>query len=469
MVTYQELQTAIAQGNLGAFIEEAINKHKSTEDYQIAVDANDYMKQQNTTIMAVRRLLYDAMGKAHTDTMSANYRCPSNFFKINVTQLVQHLLANGVSFNNENTKKRLGGAKFDQALSKLARAALVEKMAFGYLDDDQLRVFKYTEFCPIWDEEDGALKAGIRFWQIADDKPLRADLYTLDGRQNWIKRRGEEIVPMDGYERPKPYIAIKSKAPADTETIIEGINYPTLPIVPLYGNEEHQSELVGKRENIDAYDLIKSGLCNDIDDVQLIYWVLKNAGGMDELDLARWRDAIRKNHVVKTEDDVQVDAHTMDVPFGARDSALDRLERDICRDAMALDTRGLAAGAVTATAIKAASKPLNNRADELEYCIIDFIDGLLALVGIQDIPHFTRAEIVNAYEETQTVMLAADIVDDDTKRHKLPWLTPEEADAIPDKLAKEAMERITSPVAQMAMGNMPIPNETEPTEEEAEA
>lgn len=442
MLTYQDYLTAKEQNGVAAFIERAINEHKASPAYQTAVNAEEYMRQQNTTIMSVRRLLYDAMGKAHVDTFSANYKVPSNFFKINITQLNQHLTANGVSFDEPTTKERLGGTAFDTALSKLSRLALVEGMSFGFLDDDQVRVFAFTEFCPLFDEEDGALKAGIRFWQLAANKPLRADLYDLDGRQSWIKRQGEELKPLDGWEQPKPYISIVAKAEADDEPVVEGINYATFPIVPCYGNYERQSELVGKRENIDAYDLIKSGLCNDIDDVQLIYWVLKNAGGMDELDLAYWRDSIRKNHVVKTDDNVDVDMHTTDVPYGARDSVLDRLERDICRDAMALDTRQLATGNVTATAIEAASKPLNNRADELEYCLIEFIQGLLALVGIQDMPHFNRAEVVNALEVTQTVMMAADLLDEDTMRRKLPWLTPEECDAIPDKLAGDAVSRI---------------------------
>lgn len=446
MLTYQDYLTAKEQNDIAAFMERAISEHKSSAAYRVAVDAEAYMRQQNTTIMAVRRLLYDAMGKAHVDTFSANYKVPSNFFKINITQLNQHLTANGVSFDEPSTKERLGGSSFDTQLSKLSRLALIEGMSFGFLDDDQVRVFAFTEFCPLFDEEDGALKAGIRFWQLAANKPLRADLYDLDGRQSWIKRNGEELRPMDGWEHPKPYISIVAKAEADDEPVVEGINYATFPIVPCYANYERQSELVGKRENIDAYDLIKSGLCNDIDDVQLIYWVLKNAGGMDEIDLAYWRDSIRKNHIVKTEDSVEVDMHTTDVPHDARDSVLDRLERDICRDFMALDTRQLATSNVTATAIEAAAKPLNNRADELEYCLIEFIQGLLALVGIEDMPRFNRSEIVNALEVTQTVMMAADLLDEDTMRRKLPWLTPEECDAIPDKLAADDMGRITSPI-----------------------
>ena len=50
------------------------------------------------------------------------------------------------------------------------------------------------------------------------------------------------------------------KTQADGEEIMDGENYPSFPIVPLWGSELKQSTLVGMREGIDAYDLIRSGL-----------------------------------------------------------------------------------------------------------------------------------------------------------------------------------------------------------------
>ena len=66
-----------------------------------------------------------------------------------------------------------------------------------------------------------------------------------------------------------------------TETIEGGGNYASLPIIPMYANDLHQSEFVGIRESIDCYDFIKSGLANVIEDNSSVYWTLKNAGGMD--------------------------------------------------------------------------------------------------------------------------------------------------------------------------------------------
>lgn len=448
MITYQDFTEAAGKGMLMSFVEGAIYKHRHSDEYLTALDAENYMRRRNTTVCAFQRLIYDVAGRAQVDPVAANFKCASGFFKQNVTQLVQYLLSNGVAFSDEDTKALLGGAKFDRQLTRLARSALVEGVAFAFYDFDHVEVFKLTEFVPVWDEETGALMAGIRYWQISANKPLRADIYTLEGVQSCIRKAGEALHPMDGNETPRPYKLVREKVPIEAEAIYTGINYPALPIVPCYGNDERQSEIVGTKENIDAYDLTKSGLINDISDMPLVYWVLENAGGMDEADLSYWKAAINRNKVAKTDDEVHVTANTIGVPYQAQEVILTRLEKDIYNDAMALNTRELAAGNVTATAIEAASEPLNNRADELEYCIGDCIEGLLALVGVADTPSFNRQKLTNQSEVAQMVLSAADYLDGDTVRKHLPFLTPDEADAVPDKLAAESMDRITSPIPE---------------------
>ena len=66
-------------------------------------------------------------------------------------------------------------------LQKAGRYALIGGVSFGFWDYDNLKVYKLTEFAPLYDEEDGSLKAGIRFWRLAQNKPLRITLYEIDG------------------------------------------------------------------------------------------------------------------------------------------------------------------------------------------------------------------------------------------------------------------------------------------------
>ena len=105
-----------------------------------------------------------------------------------------------------------------------------------------------------------------------------------------------------------------------------------------------------------------------------------------------------------------------DHPFRLREmselvSCADRLRKDMYRDFMALDTEEISGGAVTATQIRAQYEPLNSKADEFEYCVIDFIHGILTVAGIDDEPTFTRSMIVNQAEEITNLVSAGEYLD----------------------------------------------------------
>lgn len=428
------------------FIISAIADHKATPEYKIAQDAEMYMKTLNPTIMEYKKLLYTITGEAVPDNFSANHKCASSFFKRFVTQENQYLLGNGVSFGEEGTKERLGGEDFDLQLQKAGRAALVGGLSFGFANLDHIEVFKYTEFKPLWDEEDGSLKAGIRYWQVDDTKPLRATLYELDGYTEYIKRKDEELTILN---EKRPYRQIIAKSEVDGTEILDGMNYPTFPIIPLWGNPEHQSELVTIRSQIDAYDLIKSGFANDLDDASMIYWTITNAGGMDDVDLAQFLERMKVVKAAVVGDDAsgnaKAEAHTLEVPYQSRESYLTRLEADMYKDAMALDTTQIAAGQVTATQIEAAYEPLNEKCDMFEYCVLEFVKGILDVLGIEDTVTFTRSKMSNKNEEIQAVLSGAEYLSQEYITEKLLTILGDidRVDEIMEQIADESMSRMS--------------------------
>ena len=90
----------------------------------------------------------------------------------------------------------------------------------------------------------------------------------------------------------------------------------------------------------------------------------------------------------------------------------------------------LSAGARTATEIQAAYQPLDEQADDFEYQVIECVQQLLGLLGIEDTPYFTRNRIANQLEQVRTVMEEAPVLDRQTLLEKLPNLTPEEAQTV---------------------------------------
>lgn len=419
MLTYQDFLKVKDSDDRAKmqFVQSVINAHKNSELYKDAYIADQYNRHKNVTITEYQKLLYTVTGKAIPDNISANFKMACRHFHRFITQENQFLLGNGVTWESGDTKNLLGTDKitFDSQLQKAGMYALWGGVSFGFWNLDHLTIFSVLEFAPLYDEETGALRAGVRFWQIDKTKPLRATLYEEDGYTEYIWADGEGRVLID----KRPYKLNVTVSEADGEEILDGENYPSFPIVPLWANGEHQSELVGLREQIDCYDLIKSGFANTVDESSLIYWTIQNAGGMDDIDLAKFIERIKTVHATILDDNATAESHQIEAPYASREALLERLDADLYRDAMALDTRIIVGGAVTATQIEASYEQLNSKVDGFEYCVLDFVNRILTLAGVEDNATFARSMIINKNESIQILLQSAPYLDDEYVTRKI--------------------------------------------------
>lgn len=444
MLTYQDfLAVPDNDRDKMLFVRRVIDQHKATPLYINAVIADEYDRHQNRTIMQYQKLLYDVTGRAVPDNWTANFKMASKFFNRFITQENQYLLGNGVTWQNEATAKKLGD-EFDTQLQKAGRNALCGGVSFGFWNLDHLDVFAVTEYAPLYDEENGAMMAGVRFWQVDPQKPLRATFYEVDGYTDYIWNTRENKDGQILHDK-RPYKLKIRVSEADGLEVYDGENYPSFPIVPLWGNPQKQSELIGLREQIDCYDLIKSGYANNVDEGSLIYWTLNNAGGMDDIDLAQFVQRMKTLHTASLDDNVSAESHTMESPYQSREALLNKLRSDLYEDAMALDTKSIADGAVTATQIRASYEPLNSKTDQYEYQVREFLKDILALAGIDDEPSFSRSVIVNAQEEIQLVLQSAQYLQDDYITTKILTLLGDGdmADKMVNELEADEMGRFT--------------------------
>jgi hypothetical protein len=162
---------------------------------------------------------------------------------------------------------------------------------------------------------------------------------------------------------------------------------------------------------------------------------------MDDVDLSEFIDKMRKLHAAQTDGDQVVQPTTVDVPYEGREALLDRLEKQLYRDSMALNTYDIANGAVTATQIEASYEPLNEKLDAFEAEISDFIARLLAVAGVEDEPTYTRSKLVNRTEEINTVVNSALYLDDQYVTEKIMTLFGDK-DMIEEALANKAQADI---------------------------
>ena len=393
------------------FVLDAIREHKGSELYKTAYDAELYYKHQNPTIMRFQKFVYNQFGQKVPDIWSPNNKIASNWYNYFTTQAVSYLLGNGVTFKTDSNKTKLG-KDFDKKVQDVATHAKNGGVAFGFWNLDHLECFDLTEFVPIYDEDDGGLKAGIRFWQIDDSKPLRATLYEMDGYTDYIKRKNEDVAILN---KKRAYTQIVRKNDIEGETILDGAPPAGFPIVPLW-NVNRQSDIVGNRGTIDAYDLMVSGLINNVSDGEFIYWILKNCSGMNPIDDAQFIEQLkftRVAHANGDDDGASVEAHNVTVEFEATAEALDRLTAQLYADFMALRVQDISARNKTATEITAAYEPINQKTDKFEYQVTEFINGILILAGIEDEPTYTRSQMSNQSETLEMVLQAAEYLDDE--------------------------------------------------------
>ena len=398
------------------FCLQAITEHKSGEQYKTAQDAEAYYRHENPTIMRYQKFVYDQLGRAVPDTWSPNAKIASNWYFYFTVQSVQYLLGNGVTFSEQTTKQKLGKT-FDHQVQKLATYAKNGGAAFGLWNYDHVDAFSVLEFVPLYDEDTGALMAGVRFWQIDTDKPLRVTLYEPDGYTDYIRRDKSEIAIL--HDKRSYMQTVRTSAVGGTE-ITDGGNYEGFPIVPFY-NINRRSDLCGNKNTIDAYDLMASGLINNVSEGDFLYWVIKSYGGMSELDAVKFKQQIHTTHVASIEGDenTSVDAKQLEVPFEATEAALKALENRLYRDFMALNTEDMRAGNITVPQIEAAYEPLNQKTDQFESCVTAFIHGILALAGIDDEPTYTRSQMSNQSEMVKNVIATAEYTDTEYITKKL--------------------------------------------------
>lgn len=483
MKTYQDLQ-AVGENikDRMEFVQTVIREHKTGDLYKWASIGYDYWRKRNTTILNFKKLLYKATGEAIEDIWGANYKMACGHFNRFVTQEVQFLLGNGIKWKNKayrdveyidengeiKTKKemyypsaeKLGTKQYpiDTQVKKGATAAKWGTVSFGFWNKDHIEFFTALEFAPLLDEETGAIRSGVRFWQIDSSKPLRATLYEEDGytdmmfytpSKDFSPSKEWQIIEQGFAKKDKKPYLIKltgdSKDRADSTEIMQGENYPFFPIVPLWANEMRQGLIVGMQEDFDCYDLIKSGFANNVDEASIFYWTLQNAGGMEDVDLAKFIEQMKTLHATDLPEGVTAQANTLEAPYSSREALLEILDKDLYRDAMALDVDNIANGAINETQLKAAYEPLNEKTDDFTYCVLEFLDRIKELAGVDDEATFERSIISNQAENIQVLLQSSGSLPTDYVAEKIIYALGDgdKAGSIIADLHREELNRYT--------------------------
>lgn len=448
MITYQDYENATDKTK---FVQDAINKYRRSKEYKKAVEEQEYMAGRNTAILQTRRIIYDMRGIPCEDFTAANFKIRNRLIHRLVTDRASYSVGNGVSFTKHKEKKKQKDGKtvttdltkeelgdgFDQAVFQWAYWALSNGAAYLYphighdTEEWQYSLFKKTEFLPLPDESNGALRGGIRFWSVEwGKKPINAVLYLETGHTKYTtpkNRYGITDLQQDGEE--EAYVETVQKSEEYGEEVVGQENYSTLPIFALYSGENRDSALDILKPLVDAYDMVLSGFANDLHDCAQIYWLVSGALGMTEPQKKEMLDRLMVQHMLVIDgENSSINAHTQEVPYNARNEGLKQIRNQMYENYGGFDVHTIEAGA-TNDHIDAGYWPMDEEADAFEYQLIVSIRQILQMMNIDDMPVFKRNKVSNQKEQTDMI-LSADFLDTQTKLEKLPWITVDEVEDI---------------------------------------
>lgn len=451
-ITYQDW-LATPESARPALALKAIQHYKASEDFRKALTANGYFRAEDTavsqkTILKARKIEYkDASGRKRvrsgTEDVVGNRVYSGMFFKL-VVQQNQYLLANGVVMKDEKVKEKLGKA-FDKTLENIGEKALKQGVCWGFWNVDHVEVIEaardgFSGFVALLDEMTSTPMVGIQFWQIAAERPMYVRVFETDGVTMYRVAKDQ----LTEVQAKRPY---KINTVTDAlGPIVTGVeNWGGLPIVPLWASEEKRSELTNAiKSKIDVFDRIFSDFGDNLDRANDVYWVLNNFGGtMDEV--AELLEQINRVKAVANMSDgtgaaSSAEPKTIEVPYQAREHALQLLRKEIYQDYMALDMDELTGGSLTNVAIEAAMLNLNLKADRYEWQCFQFVQNILRLQGIEteDIK-FKRQTIINQSEIVADIAVMRDYIDQETALKLNPYIVQEEVEEIKKRLAAESV------------------------------
>lgn len=452
--TYQDWQ------RIGGGAESArkiVESYRASDFFRRALDANRYFAGCNPTlddkyllkVQTREQKDADGLTRKVADTVRVvGNRVSSAFLRRFVCQQNQFLLGNGVTLEDAALKDRLGRG-FDVKLQQIGEAALLHGVSYGYWNLDHLEPISAARdllsgCVGLLDELTGMVGAAIQFWQLSSERPLYMRVFEPDGVTVYRAKDGK-------YDEEQPKRAYKQIVRRDAlgEVVVGGDGYSGLPVVPLYANDEHESELTPSiRAKIDLYDKITSDFGDNLDRANDVYWVLNNFGGSTDQALQVIQEIQELKVAMSVSDGAgssSAEPRTIEVPFQARQTALTLLERALYQDYMALSMSELTGGSLTNVAIQAAMTNLNLKCDHYEWQCFAFVQQVLALLGVEtEEISFQRQQITNRSEMVEDIYTMRSDIDQETALKLNPYISQDDIPGIMEALEAERVSGLPS-------------------------
>jgi len=444
--------------SLAQIVGEEIKEFKSSEQYKIMVEAEQYYRNRS-----------DVQRKTNDVANRSNCKIEHPILKKLVDQKVNYLLSKPwtVDTSNKAYAEALGeifDARFRKKIKSLGKNAIKSGIAWiqPYFDEDGKLAFMLipsTEIIPLWrDSERTKLDAFIRFYdQVAY---IGTRKHTITRAEFWYPGGVKRFVT--GLEGGFRFMVDKEYGTEEndyTESHFvvgnKAYNWEEVPIAWLRYNDEELPLCYFVKDLIDDINWQTSVTADVLRDVAKFIYILKNYGGQD---LGEFIKDLKEHLAIKVTSDGGVDKLQADLNIDAVMAFLDKQRRDVFDFASAVDTKDPDLGNASGTAINFRYMDLDADCDALGTELKEtfqrlklFIDVYLQLIGKGD---FTKEKFdiifnvdmpVNETEVINNIRVSEGILSKRTQIQNHPWVTDADEElARIEEERKKAMEEFGS-------------------------
>lgn len=384
-------------------------------------------------IKEYRIFFVDKDGKPHEDTTKSNARISRLFFADLTDQGAQHFLSGKgkiVKSDDSVLQKKLdlyfNNGKFRKQLHDILVGCQIDgdAYAYAYKKQDGRTAFMYAESGGVVEVRKNEADDGceyVIYWYIdrigKDNKAIKR-IQVWDSRQvHFFCQVGNGPIVPDASEKnnPAPHI-IYTK---DGEEGAYAEDYGQIPFFRLDNNRKRRSNLHRVKDHIDDYDIMNSGLTNNIKDAAEVVVLVRGYEG-DDLDELIFNMRAKKQISTPTADD-NVEFRTIDIPVEARVKKMEIDAHNIYHDGRGVDVEALKDSSATVSiGVKAVYSGLEMRCNDMLTNVEEFMEGLVQMAldeinreaeteyTLSDVYFdFSREDITNAQEKAQNELTKA--------------------------------------------------------------
>lgn len=401
-------------------------------------------------------------GKVYEDTTKSNARISRLFFTDLVDQGAQYFMSGkGKIVNSDDPalQKQLDLYFNNGAFRKQLHDILVgceidgDAYAYAYKKADGRTAFMYAESGGVVEVRKNETDDGceyIIYWYIdrigKDNKKIKRIQVWDSAQVAFFCQEGDGPIVPDASEKHNP--APHSIYTKDGDEGAYADDYGLIPFFRLDNNRKRRSSLHRTKDHIDDYDIMNSGLTNNIKDAAEVVVLVRGYDG-DDLDELIFNMRNKKQISTPTPDD-NVEFRTIDIPVEARVKKMEIDQHNIYHDGRGVDIKALKdSNATVSVAVKAMYFGLDMRCDETRTNVEQFMESLVQ-VALDEINrenetdytlsdvyfNFERESITNTLEKAQVELTKAQ-----TRQAEIMTLLSVETKLDHETLMKEICDR----------------------------